>query len=332
MQRLRRIFAFILAVAGVLFIAISVWWLNFTTTALDPLTYKTALTSQTLYNELLPALFAGATNSPDPKLAELTRALTDNLAPPQLAVISDLLLPREWLRAETEANIDLIFAWLNWEVPFPAVSFDLEGLREAIGNTEDRAEAATIMVSALRPCTTDELALIEAAPTNSETISFEALAGFPLCKPNDGPLLEKSRQVFSLALNTIAQNLPQSWDFQGPPGASIEGNAEVARQGLRNLEDIRTVLWVAARLSWLAALIPLAILATIVMLTIRSKRELFRWLGSLLLTGGIISLIPIAVLPFQLAEIYRDGATFFQVGSGQRADHKPFGGLAQRLQ
>ena len=63
------------------------------------------------------------------------------------------------------------------------------------------------------------------------------------------------------------------------------------------LEQARAIIWLQSRLMVTLFLIPIALLCLIVIVTIRSGKEFFRWLGWALILSGFVSLLPVLIVP-----------------------------------
>ena len=103
------LFLLILIVTPVAF-----WAFNLQRVVLSPQTYKTAMQTQNLYNDLLPALVdsLAASDETDPQLRAGLRSLLDNMTVDDWTAVSKLL-PPTWLRGQLEGNIDRLFDWIG---------------------------------------------------------------------------------------------------------------------------------------------------------------------------------------------------------------------------
>src|SRR5258708_5549482 len=146
MSCLGRLFGLVLILLILIITPLAFWAFNVDRVALNPQTYKTALRSQNFYNTLLPALVdaTAANDEGDPQIRSAAAALVKNMSPDDWALLSDKLLPSDWLQTQIVANIDQFFAWINGSHSFPDVRFDLSLLKEKLTSSDAAAVAAVI--------------------------------------------------------------------------------------------------------------------------------------------------------------------------------------------
>jgi hypothetical protein len=93
-------------------------------------------------------------------------------------------------------------------------------------------------------------------------------------------------------LTTFAQLPPP------PPGIPVPRPTDtMQRINLLELEQFRAYIRLQSRLLLLLFLIPVALLCLLIMIRIRSLKAFFRWIGWALVISGIISLLPVFMLP-----------------------------------
>jgi hypothetical protein len=125
----------------------------------------------------------------------------------------------------------------------------------------------------------------------------------PACNPQNDNLRRYSSDVVSNALVEIAKTLPSNWNLlQQLRQAETQGGP--ADIGTLELARFRAGIWLVSRLTALLLLIPVALLALIVVVTIRSFRTLFRWTGWIVIISGLIAMVPVVLMPVRLAAIF----------------------------
>src|SRR5262249_3626768 len=149
-------------------------------------------------------------------------------------------------------------------------------------------DASVIIVPKLPNCTpAQQQALTGNADSTSTTTTP------PICNPGKDLLpvaVAKLTQVF----NAIGTNLPPAWRLSD----TIQRAAATASQrpngpppvSFADLNRVRGWIWLDSRLVALIFLIPIGLFAIIMMVTIRSAKSLFRWLGWGLIASGLIAL------------------------------------------
>lgn len=281
----------ILLILMILFVTpVAFWAFNLDRVTMNPQTYKTALKSQHFYDNLLPALVDGAAsnNSADNTIRAASQALIANMSPDDWTLLSEKLLPATWLQQELTGNIDRFFDWLNGSGTTPDISFNLTTLKTRLNST-DAASAAQIIIPKLQACTASQEQALSA------NVPISDVSTMPLCNPesaaNRKTAVDDLTQIFKL----LGQKLPDYWKL----GDQIRTfTAGTPHQGLNEYDLIRfrASLWLGNQFVILLFLIPVALFALIIIVTIRSSKEFFRWLGWVLILSGLITLVPVPFL------------------------------------
>ncbi|MCC7447435.1 MAG: hypothetical protein IT324_08475 [Anaerolineae bacterium] len=265
------------------------WTFNLERVALNSQTYTDALRAQHFYDGLVPALVDGAAadTNVDPAVKAYLNALLNNLTVEDWAQISALLLPPSWVQTQMESNITRFFDWLNGTSVTPGVQFDLKPVKRNF--TADKVDSVVQIVMAKLPtCTADEENKLKA-------VAGETAAGVILCNPAANDVREKVVNALGSSLVNLGDKLPEQWDLveqlrkaePNPRGRFTEFD----------LAQFRAFVQLQSRLSVLLFLIPLALLSIIVIVTVRSGKEFFRWTGWVLVLSGLITLIPVPFYP-----------------------------------
>lgn len=303
-----RVIARVLALLIVLFIvpstACAFWLFNANRVAFDRATYNDALQSPFLYGDTLAALLEGFTSmTPVPRDAN---AILTRINPDGWQGISARVLPDEQGRAVLSSLISAFFNWL--ETPgqtLAGVGFQLTEIKSRLTNDAVRDQLRTV-IDREPPCNPDQAQKLAAFKLDSTSF-----AELPICRPESAALIEKEQAALVSALGIIAAQLPNDWSLaeeinrqvndappQPPslvPGQQPPPVARSIRAG--QIDQVRAGIRLQSRLLVLLFLIPVAFLCVIIIVTIRSVKAFFRWTGWVLVVSGIISLLPVFLLP-----------------------------------
>ncbi|MEP7287613.1 MAG: hypothetical protein ABI947_17810 [Chloroflexota bacterium] len=274
------------------------WAFNIDRVAMNPQTYKTAMNTQNFYGSLVPALVDGAASDSqtDPQIRAAARSLVENISLDEWATLSDRLLPPSWLQDQVNGNIDRLFAWINGERSLPDIHFDLKLLKTRLSSSDTHA-AVNIIVPKLPNCTADQERLITAG-----TFTEGDKAAPLLCNPESDTNRKLIEDNLTTHLITLGEAMPDTWRLidqlqpQARTAASaVPTDSRTPRTRLTEFElaRFRGFLWLDSRLIVLLFLVPLGLFALIIMVTIRSRKQFFQWLGWGLILSGIITLLPV---------------------------------------
>lgn len=290
MKYLGRFLAVLMALLFVTALPCAAWTLSAGQMLLKAETYKSALAHQNAYAELIPALLPALAESrqdPDtPSEALNFLNLIANLDAEDWRRISAELIPAAWLQTQVETNLDAFFAWLNDETPILDIRFDTTSLRQRLSG-EPGQRAVNLILQSWSPCTPEQIDIL---------LNFDAASGdeFPFCQP-PGQYMAVTSAALSQTLREQARNLP---DVYPPPDWLQNPRTRTRLQELKQ----------AVRFSQLAmvelCLLPIALLSLVVFFTVRSLKSFGYWSGTLLITAGVFTLLPLPLLlsPFILPE------------------------------
>jgi hypothetical protein len=222
-----------------------------------------------LSGELLPAGPGGGFN-----MGEALRYLE----PAEVDGILDILLPPEWARDQVGGILESLNAWLENAEPTPALSLDLQPLKDRL-ISGGAAQLVETIVDSWPACTTELVSqMIAAGVSGSETPWF-------FCEPP-----EPQRALLTTAVTQMvveqARAMPSQLALvpagtsQATPGMSLE-------QVLALKERIRLAR-LLSRWGWI---LPLSLLGLIMALAVRSWRQLGKWWGIPLFVGGLLTLL-----------------------------------------
>lgn len=299
MRCVGRLFGLLLILLILVVTPCAFWTFNIDRVAMNPQTYKTALQTQNFYESFLPAFIdITAVNSKDPGMKQAAESLVEKMSPAEWGVLSEKLLPANWLQEQLDGNIDRIFAWISGKRSSPDIGFDLTLLKQQLTNSQDTALAASLIVPNLPPCTSEQETLLSGGALKTEDRAKV------LCKP----ATEQQRSVvvsgMSDVLNTFGQNMPESWQLADHlREAPIEIDSATGKPVPPEIQmnRMRSLIWLDSQLVLLGFLVPIGLFALVIIVAVRSSKQFFRWLGWGLILSGIITLIPVPLfLPLLL--------------------------------
>jgi hypothetical protein len=309
-----RLLGMLLIVLILLMTPCAFWVFNLERVALDPQTYRTALQTQNVYNDLLPALVDGAASDSnlDSDHREALRALLNNMSVEDWATLADKLLPPSWLQQQVEGNIERFFTWLDGARATPGISFDLQALKTKLSG-QSAQEAVAVIVPKLPECTPDQVAVLQ------QVAQGQAVGNaFPLCSPQAADLRQTESAALLSTLNAVGRQLPSRWDLNEQ---IRKADVSPGTQHLTefDLNRFRAVIWFQSRASLVLFLIPLALLFLIVIVTIRSGKQFFRWTGWGLIASGLLTLLPVPFMPGLLLGTFAGPQANMQADFGDNA-------------
>jgi hypothetical protein len=290
------------------------WSYTVMSVTLNQDTYKQAIDASALNASLLPGLAAGIADSqqidvhtspatpdthpPDPHVANPTvqrnlQVISDQLSADDWNQISTLLLPSGWLQRQLNNNISAGFDWLNGMGDnLPQFHFDLTELKQSLSNKDNVQSAMAIIVPKMPACTGEQIQNDRNAKADK---AADTMKNFLICNPE----LDKDQQFMIDTLTqlilTFSANIPPYIDFQEEFFKSV-GTPAVQQRAITQFNIVRDQIIVAQRLILLLFLVPLGLFSIIIILTIRSAKAFFRWVGWGLMLSGIITLIPIPIV------------------------------------
>jgi len=284
MRLIGRIIAVMLVFLIIPSTAIAFWIFNLNRVATDPNTYKNAFQNTYAYDDLLHVIVVNFTR--DGKVPRHAEAVVKNLLAPQWGQLSPQLMPAESARQLVNTNVDAIFNWIDGSVPSLHAGLDLDDLKARMSGPPASAAIDALLIR-LRACDNKE------SPTIANFAATDSFANFPVCNPTDDKVRETAKAQWLIAFNLMSQHLPAYWDMMdalnNPSTAPNPDNRLTPVQ----LEQSRSSIWLLERLRVNLFLIPIGLMCLIVIVTIRSGKGFFRWLGWALILSGFFSLIPI---------------------------------------
>lgn len=297
MRHLGRFFAVLIGLVFVTAIPCAIWTTGVQQMLFDEDTYRDALRSQNVYAELIPALLPAIEELRDEPEFNAEEALTvlnivENLDDEDWRQIAADLIPPAWLQEQVEFNLTAFFDWISSRVDAPELRIETGFLRERLSGAPGQ-RAVNRILDSWEPCTEEQVAAF-LAPDNLQQ-------DFPFCQP-PAEYLAITSAALSETLREQAANIP---DVYPPPNwledSEVRENLTGLRYFIRVIEATVIELW----------LFPLALLALIVFLAVRSLKGFGRWTGVLMTISGVFALLPIPLLlsPFLVPQALTDAVT-----------------------
>jgi hypothetical protein len=292
----------VLAIIIILFIipstACAFWLFNLNRVAFNQSTYATIAQTPRVSTELARALLDGFTHDGTPRDAHI---VLQRLPPDAWETLSEEILPSAKAKALINRVFNSFFEWLDGKGDKLDVSFNFDEIKRQL----TASQLTTRLATALRTFPPCNDAMLQELTDFTDATSFDK---FPVCKPNTDALTQKELGGMMTAFGLIAQKLPESWFLADeltdmPPAAPTNPATGAAtinvtrRLDQFELDQMRAYVRLQSRLLVLLFLIPIALLCVLIMVRIRSLKGFFRWIGWALVISGIVSLLPVFLLP-----------------------------------
>ena len=278
MRWIRRSIGVILAGLAVILLTISACTVGVRSAFFNPDTYKDAFENQNFYREIiplaLPAILQSAERENNNSNSPIDfNNLSNTLSPEDWQIISDQLIPADWLQRQVEGTVDVVF--LAFEGDFSGVgsSVDFDPvIRRLSGDTA--FEVAEYVISVAPDCSPQqERQLADFTPDNDLSI--------PLCNPPDN-LLPVSQTLVTSWLNQLGDLLDQQ-------RISLDEIFGFRRQ---DAQAAQLLAQLQSQITLMLYLCPLALIALIVTLLVRTLKGFGRWIGSTsLVSGGLLVVV-----------------------------------------
>lgn len=309
----------------ILILPLTLWAYTLQQAAFNQSIYDRMIENDNFYTSALPFLITEAAFPPDeaglsPGSIYIRRTL-DDLTDDEWRQVADLLAPTEWIRGQTEENLDATLAWVDNTSVRPEVGFELETLRERLAGAEG-AQLAQLLVDSQLICT-DEENLTMVAYVDGDT-SQE----LPQCKPQ-GDTSDLLVENLTLVITDSSGRLPGS--IPTPEEINRELSADEQQQLLNTKANIRIV----RRLAVMVFILPIALLLLVQIITVRTPKSFFGWYGWSMLLGGLLTLgsttdaFPLLALGIFAPEpVQSEVAVFVSTLFGQLTEPVLFAGAA----
>ena len=199
------------------------------------------------------------------------------LSPAEREEMLAALIPPEWVDAQLDNIIRSLFTWMDSEQPAPRLAVDLVPLKEGLlrGKLEGMLDT---LIDSWPSCTTDEIEIMSQELMRTGEIPIE------ICEPPE----PYRSQVLDFAvgeLGMLVDGQPDKLPLLNSLDVPVSELAAVKQQ----LQTLRTaMMW-----SWF---LPASLLGVIMILIIRSMRDIGNWWGIPLVIGGLLSFVVIGII------------------------------------
>lgn len=207
------------------------------------------------------------------------------------------LMPPEWVDAQLDSIIRSFFTWIDSEQPEPRIAIDLVPLKQGLLKGGLRRIIDTL-IDSWPSCTTDEIEIMSQELMRTGEIPIE------ICEPPE-PYRSQVLDYAVAELGKLIRGQPDKLPILDTQDTTRSEIIEFKEQ----LQFMRSVMmW-----SWF---LPASLLGVIMLLIIRSMRDIGRSWGIPLLIGGLLSLMVIGIVSAGRADLVRDTlADFAPVGT-----------------
>lgn len=219
------------------------------------------------------------------------------LSPAEREEILTTLMPPEWVDAQLDNVIRSFFTWIDSEQSEPRIAIDLVPLKEGLLKGGLRRIIDTL-IDSWPSCTTDEIEIMSQELMRTGEIPIE------ICEPPE-PYRSQVLDYAVAQLGSLIRGQPDK--------LAILDSLDTPRSEVIELKEQLQFMRAVMMWSWF---LPASLLGVIMILIIRSMREIGQWWGIPLLIGGLLSLMVIGIVSAGRGDLIRDMlADFASVGT-----------------
>lgn len=318
MRILATIFSAILALIAIPFFTLAACNLAIETAVLDRSTYDDVLEDEVIFQNILAAALPAISSAPEGEInfegrdespvdiQELALALENK--PDVWETVTNLLIPPQWLQNTITQVVDVLFGIIDGTLSVIQQEVDFTEVRSRFTGTQ-ATEAATLIITEAPICTENQL-------EDLRTFFIGSGGTIPICNPQTTDLQARSIDVIVLWFNFVAQELQADT-------ITFSDLFDVSRDDAREFELVVN-LQQQGRL--LAYLCPMALLALIVIFTVRSLGSFGRWVGGVSIAVGVLMLLLVLAL-----QILAFGVVSDVINAGASSAEVFFGRLVSAL-
>lgn len=191
--------------------------------------------------------------------------------------IKELLVTEEFVNSIVSSSVDGLYAWIDSDDIWPDINWDMTLLKERIAGQEG-VDAIMVAYMALPEATEEDITdfqlRLSQVPAGVEVLYN--LARYP------APWYDDQVGDYMDALDTANDNIPVTFNFSREFGQTASGEALVQIKG-----QVRMVRFITV-FGWIFALF---LLVLIVVLKVRNRRSLGKYVGIPLIIGGALSVV-----------------------------------------
>jgi hypothetical protein len=214
------------------------------------------------------------------------------LSPAEREDILTTLMPPEWVDAQLDNVIHSFFTWVESEQPEPRIAIDLVPLKEGLLKGGLRRIIDTL-IGSWPSCTTDEIEIMREELMRTGEIPIE------VCEPPE-PYRSQVLDFAVAELGFLVRGQPDKI----PLIDSLDASPAEVTEFKEQFQFLRSVMmW-----GWF---LPASLLGVIMILVIRSMRDIGQWWGIPLLIGGLLSIMFIGIVSAGRADLVGDSLADF---------------------
>jgi hypothetical protein len=298
--------AFLIVLIFVLALPLSLLAFDTWRVVFNPTLVKVLITDEVVNSDLIPVALEWFSDRRAEERVQQGEALTGVDEPDIVLLMSFLdrddwrgirqeVLTDEFLTHLVSVTVDGVYAWIDSADRVPQIAWDLKPFVERV-NSEHGRNAILIAYDNLPPCTQAEVddfqSRLSQVPPGTEVL-------YNLCEFPD-PWHEDQINDYVNALFAVVDNIPEQF-------ALTDELARAADQGGVGPEALKQQLRTIRLAGMFAWALPLALLALIALLVVRSLRALSRWMGAPLVVGGLLALLPTLVYRWLITNVLAAG-------------------------
>jgi hypothetical protein len=282
------------------------------TTLRAPETYADVLANDAIFEDLLPVALpaimqAAAAEGIDSDEIGIEAPIqvgtvTSVLEAEEWREVTNLLVSPTWLQERTNQLVNAMLSVINGDADVINEPFDLTDLRQRLTGDEAQ-QAAELILNSAPECTQTESDRIR-------TFVVTESGELPICNPADAELRQDSLNVLTAwfadmatALETDTPTVGEFMEMDGENARGIYVVFELLKQGLV-----------------LLYLCPTALLALVVIVTIRSVKGIGRWFGIAFIIAGLgllLILIMTQLIAFNVVSEFLNASSELDVFMGR---------------
>lgn len=196
------------------------------------------------------------------------------------------VMPNNFLEGWTAVTIDGLYGWLDTKDPLPNIVIDLRDWKK-YARSEHGWKAIQMVYDSLPPCKQADIddflkRLAAAAPGQEVLYNLYTPCMFP------NPWKPDQNQDYLDSRDEIIDNAADRFFL-------TQELSRVEKQTGVGAESIKNQLLLTRTAANLSIIVPLAMLALLAVLALRSQMDLARWLGLPIVVGGVLALLPTLV-------------------------------------
>lgn len=281
-----KVIALVLLIAFILILPVSLWVFNVQSILFSRPALEAILEDPIIFNEALPSLTTAIVQqvaaSDDAEVraeAWYARELFANIPPDSTEQVGNQLLSTAWLETQVRYNLGAVFDWVDGPGVVPHFRWELGDMKARLGGSEGQGVVESV-VGRWPDCSPEQEVAIQAFLTSVVSGSNS----LPACQPRDSELRERLIEKINTSMAFIGDEIPEVLPEE-------ERLAELTEQERAEWLNLKLALRVFNRIAYLIFLVPLILILLIEIITVRSFKSLFIWLGWGLLPAGLIALL-----------------------------------------